>query len=141
MDKRTKRSSGDAAPLECRGRFVHGLLAADASGTSLVELVFAVTLLGVGLTAVASLTALAARELATARALDEAHGHLQAFVDSAWAASVPGRETGSRAHAVGVLSWRLPQAPGAAAWVRFEHHGLAEPVQLDFFAPFPFGSG
>lgn len=115
--------------------------AADASGTSLVELVFAVTLLGVGLTAVASLTALAARELATASALDEAHGHLQAFVDSAWAASAPGMEAGSRAHEVGVLSWHMPQAPGAAAWARFEHHGLAEPVQLDFFAPSPFGSG
>ncbi|MCY3808226.1 MAG: hypothetical protein OXG58_02120 [Gemmatimonadetes bacterium] len=114
--------------------------AADASGTSLVELVFAVTLLGVGLTAVASLTALAARELTTASALDEAHGYLQAFVDSAWAASAPGIEAGSRAHEVGVLSWHLPQAPGAPAWARFEHHGLAEPVRLDFFAPSSFGS-
>ena len=26
MDSQAKQSSGDAAPLECRGRFVHGLL-------------------------------------------------------------------------------------------------------------------
>ena len=32
MDKRTKRSSGDAAPLECRGRFVHGLLGDRLAG-------------------------------------------------------------------------------------------------------------
>ena len=124
-----------------RVRIAIGCWRADASGTSLVELVFAVTLLGVGLTAVASLTALAARELATAGALDEAHGHLQAFVDSAWAASAPGMEAGSQAHEVGVLSWHLPRTPGAAAWARFEHHGLAGAVQIDFFAPASFGSG
>ena len=96
----------------CRVRIAVERQSANASGTSLVELVFAVTLLGVGLTAVASLTALAARELATARALDEAHGHLQAFVDSAWAASAPGIEAGSRAHEVGVLSLAPPSGTG-----------------------------
>ena len=31
MDRQVKRSSGDAAPLECRGRFVHGLLEGAAT--------------------------------------------------------------------------------------------------------------
>ena len=31
-DKGAKRSSGDAAPLDCRGRFVHGLLGAVLAG-------------------------------------------------------------------------------------------------------------
>ena len=105
-----------------------------AAGTSLVELVFAVTLLGVGLTAVASVTALAARELTRARSLDEAHAVLQSFVDSALAASAPGPESGSRTHSAGALHWSVPRAAGAAAWARFEHAALAEPVRIDFFA-------
>lgn len=105
------------------------------AGTSLVELVVAVAILGVGIAGVASLTAAAVRTLVRAGSLDEAHMLLQSFVDSAVAAPVRGPESGHRAHPRGVLYWTVPSAPGADAWVRFEHRGLPAPVRIDFVVP------
>ena len=105
------------------------------AGTSLVEVVVAVAILGVGIAGVASLTAAAARTLVRARSLDEAHMLLQSFVDSAVAAPVRGPESGRRVHPEGVLDWTVPSSPGSDAWVRFEHRGLPAPVRIEFVVP------
>lgn len=105
------------------------------AGTSLVELVVAVAILGIGIAGVASLTVAAARTLVRARSLDEAHMVLQSFVDSAVAAPVRGSESGQRTHPRGVLYWTVPSAPGSDASVRFEHSGLPGPIRIDFVVP------
>ena len=107
----------------------------NRDGTSLVELVVAVAILGVGFTGVACLTAAAARTLVRARSIDETHMLLQSFVDSAAAAPVPGPESGRRSHPTGVLGWAVPSAPGSNAWVRFEHVALPAPIRIDFVVP------
>ena len=107
----------------------------NRAGTSLVELVVAVAILGVGIAGVASLTAVSARTLVRARSLDEAHVLLQSFVDSAVTATVPGPESGRRVDSTGTLDWSVPSAPGAHAWARFEHVALSEPIRIDFVVP------
>ena len=107
----------------------------NRSGTSLVELVVAVSILGVGIAGAASLTAAAATTLVRARSLDEAHVLLQSFVDSAVAATVRGPVSGRRVHPTGVLDWMVPAAPGSDAWVRFEHVALPAPIRIDFVVP------
>lgn len=105
------------------------------AGTSLVEVVIAVVILGVGIAGVASLTAAAARTLVRARSLDEAHMLLQSFVDSAVAAPVRGPGSGRRVHPEGVLDWKVPAMPGSDAWVSFEHRGLPVPIRIEFVVP------
>jgi len=107
----------------------------NRAGTSLVELVVAVAILGGGVVAVASLTATAARTLVRAGSIDEAHVLLQRFVDSTTTAParVPG--SGRWVHPAGVLAWSVPSAPGAYAWARFEHLALPAPIRIDFVVP------
>lgn len=105
------------------------------AGTSLVELVVAVAILGVGAVAVASLTATAARTLVRARSIDESHVLLQRFVDSTTTAPVRVPGSGRRIHPTGVLAWSVPSAPGAYAWARFEHVALPAPIRIDFVVP------
>lgn len=109
----------------------------NRAGASLVEVVVAVALLGIGLSGVAALTGASARALGRARAIDDARFVLESFVDSVLAAGggAPGR--GERQLAVGVLSWEFA-APGTAGWVRFQHPALSEPATIDFAAPAPF---
>lgn len=107
----------------------------NRAGVSLIELVVAVVLLGVGIVGVSSLTAAAARTLVRARSLDEAHVLLQSFVDSAVAAAVQGPRSGQREHPSGVLAWSVPAAPGSPAWARFDHVALPAPVRIDFVVP------
>ena len=105
------------------------------AGHSLVEVIIAVAILGVGIAAVASVTASSARILMQARALDETHTLLQSFVDSTSATAVTGVESGTTTHATGVLTWSVPKTPGAGAWARFEHVLLSSPVRIDFVVP------
>ena len=105
------------------------------AGSSLVEVIIAVAILGVGIAGVASVTASSARLLMRARALDETHTLLQSFVDSTSATAVMGVESGTTTHATGVLTWSVPRTPGAGAWARFEHVLLSSPVQIDFVVP------
>ena len=107
----------------------------DRAGTSLIELVVAVVILGVGIAGVAALTAAAAGTLVRARSMDEARVLLQSFVDSAVAAAAGGPESGRRAHPAGVLDWSVPPAPGSAAWARFDHVALTAPIRVDFVVP------
>ena len=109
----------------------------NRAGTSLVELILAVAILGVGIAGVASLTAAAARTLVRAKALDETHILLQSFVDSAVAAAAPSAGRGRRVHPSGVLEWNVPSVPGSDAWVRFEfeHEARAEAIRIDFVVP------
>ncbi|MDE2764103.1 MAG: prepilin-type N-terminal cleavage/methylation domain-containing protein [Gemmatimonadota bacterium] len=107
----------------------------NRSGTSLVELVVAVVILGVGIAGVASLTAAAAGTLVRARSIDEAHALLQSFVDSAVADPVRGPESGRHVHPAGALNWSVPHAPGSVAWARFDHVALTAPIRVDFVVP------
>lgn len=107
----------------------------NQAGTSLVEVIIAVVIVGVGIAGVASLTAASARILVQTRALDETHSLLQSFVDSAAASTGQGAESGSRTHATGVLAWSVPRTPGAEAWARFEHAALSSPIRVDFVVP------
>lgn len=110
------------------------------AGSSMVEVIVAVTLLGVGIAGVASVTASSARILMQARALDETHTLLQSFVDSTSASAGTGAESGSRTLATGVLSWSVPGTPGSGAWARFEHALLSSPIQIDFVVPASAGT-
>lgn len=112
----------------------------NRAGTSLVEVIIAVAIVGVGIAGVASLTAASARILVRTRALDETHTLLQSFVDSAAASTGGGAESGSRTLAIGVLAWSVPVTPGADAWVRFEHAALSSPIQIDFVVPASLGT-
>ena len=112
----------------------------NRAGTSLVEVVIAVAIVGVGIAGVASLTAASARILVQTRALDETHALLQSFVDSAAASMGGGVESGSRSHPTGVLTWSVPRTPGADAWARFEHAALSSPIQIDFIVPASLGA-
>ena len=112
----------------------------NQAGTSLVEVVIAVAIVGVGIAGVASLTAASARILVQTRALDETHALLQSFVDSAAASMGGGVESGSRSHPTGVLTWSVPRTPGADAWARFEHAALSSPIQIDFIVPASLGA-
>ena len=112
----------------------------NRAGTSLVEVVIAVAIVGVGIAGVASLTAASARILVQTRALDETHALLQSFVDSAAASTGEGAESGSRTQATGVLTWSVPRTPGADAWARFEHAALSDPIQIDFVVPASLGA-
>lgn len=106
-------------------------------GASLVEVVVAVALLGIGISGVAALTGASVRALGRARAMDDAHFVLAGFADSVIAAGggAPGR--GERQLPTGVLSWEF--APlGTTGWVRFQHMGLPDPFVIDFAAPAPF---
>ena len=107
----------------------------DRAGASLVEVIVAVVIVGVGIAGVASLTAASARILVQVRAMDETHALLQSFVDSAAAAPRGGVESGSRTHPTGVLTWSVPGSPGAQAWARFDHAALSAPIQIDFLVP------
>ena len=107
----------------------------NRAGTSLVEVIIAVALVGVGIAGVASVTATAARVLVRTGALDETHALLQGFVDSVAAAPERGAESGSRAYPVGVLAWSVPRTPGAAAWVSFGHDVLPDAIRVDFVVP------
>ena len=111
----------------------------NRAGTSLVEVVIAVAIVGVGIAGVASLTASSARILVQTRALDETHTLLQSFVDSTVASVDGGAESGSRTNATGVLTWNVPRTPGADAWARFEHAALSHPIQIDFVVPASLG--
>ena len=106
----------------------------------MVEVIVAVTILGVGIAGVASVTASSARILMQARALDETHTLLQSFVDSTSASADTAAESGSRTLATGVLSWSVPGTPGADAWARFEHALLSSPIQIDFVVPASAGT-
>lgn len=107
----------------------------NRAGTSLVEVIIAVVIVGVGIAGVASVTAGSARILVKARALDETHALLQSFVDSVAAGTGGGSESGSRTHETGVLSWSVPGTPGAGAWARFAHASLSSPIQVHFVIP------
>lgn len=107
----------------------------NRAGTSLVEVIIAVAIVGVGIAGVASLTAASARILVQTRALDETHSLLQSFVDSVAASAGEGAESGSRTLATGVLTWSVPGTPGADAWARLEHAALSFPIQIDFVVP------
>ena len=102
----------------------------NRAGTSLVELVVAVAIVGLGVVGVSSLTAAAARTLIRARALDEAHVALQSFVDSARVRGGP--VSGHRDLSYGRLTWSVPQGPGSEAWVQIDHIALPEPVVVRF---------
>ena len=121
---------GDECPAGDRG-----WAPMNRAGTSLVELVVAVAILGIGIAGVASLTAASARTLVRARSLDETHVLLQSFVDSALAATVRGPLSGQQLLPNGVLGWGVPDAPGAEAWVRFKHTALPAPIRIDFVVP------
>lgn len=104
----------------------------NRAGTSLVELVVAVAIVGLGVVGVSSLTAAAARTLVRARALDEAHATLQSFVDSARVGGGPA--SGHRDLRSGRLTWSVPQAPGSEAWAQMDHIALPEPVMVRFLS-------
>ena len=107
----------------------------DRAGASLVEVIVAVVIVGVGIAGVASLTAASARILVQVRALDETYTLLQSFVDSAAASTGGGVESGSQTLPTGVLTWSVPGSPGAEAWARFDHAVLSAPIQIDFVVP------
>lgn len=102
----------------------------NRAGASLVELVVAVAITGLGVVGVSSLTAAAARTLVRARALDETQAVLQSFVDSARAGG--GEVFGNRDLPSGRLMWSVPQDPGSEAWVQMDHLALPEPVVMRF---------
>ncbi len=105
----------------------------NQSGASLVELIVAVAVVGVGMTGVASLTATAARTMVRARALDEAHAILLSFADSAGLDGNPG--SGQSALPLGTMTWSVPNAPGVEAWVQFDHIALSDSVLVRFSVP------
>ncbi len=99
-------------------------------GGSLIELVAAVVVVGVGLTAVASLAATAGRTTARARALDETHATLLSYVDSLRHEGTPG--PGQTLLPTGTVSWAVPSVPGDGAWVQFDHVALPDSVRIRF---------
>lgn len=109
----------------------------NRAGASLVEVVVAAALLGVGLSGVAALTGASARTLGRARAMDDARFVLESFADSVLATGGGTPGTGARQLEAGVLSWEFA-APGATGWVSFQHVALPEPMVIDFAAPAPF---
>ena len=109
----------------------------NRDGSSLVESVVAIAVLGVGVAAVAGLTGVAARALARARALDDAHAALESFVDSVAvyaAGNAAGVGQGQRNLAWGELSWDLA-ALGSVGSIRVEHRALPSPVEIEFTLP------
>ncbi len=100
------------------------------AGTSMIELVFAVVIVGVGVSAVAALTATTVRTVVRAKLLDEAHRMLASFVDSASAVGAVG--SGERAIATGKLSWSIPDTVGQPAWARVDHASLSDSVLIWF---------
>lgn len=125
----------DALMRSVASRPARGAVTMNRAGTSLVEVIIAMAIIGVGIAGVASLTAASARILVQARALDQTHILLQSFVDSAVVSTGPGVESGTRTHATGVLTWNVPSTPGAGAWARFEHNVLSSPIRIDFVVP------
>ncbi len=101
----------------------------NRSGTTLVEIVVAVALAGIGVVGVASLTIAATRTLARARAIDETYTVLQSFVDSVRMTTGP--DAGARPTALGTLSWELAASPGES-WARFDHIALDDSVVVGF---------
>ncbi len=110
----------------------------NRDGSSLVESVVALAVLGVGVAAMAGLTGVAARALARARALDDAHAALESFADSAAAVyaagSAAGVGQGQRSLDWGELSWDLA-ALGSVGSIRVEHRALPSPVEIEFALP------
>lgn len=100
----------------------------NQDGASLVEVIVALVVLGVGLAALAGLTATAARTLAQARALDDAYAALESLADSAANA---GATQGQRSLAWGSISWEATD-PGVAGWIRADHSALASPIVIPF---------
>lgn len=127
--------TGDGPVRSVASRPRRGTPPMNRAGTSLVEVIIAVAIVGVGIAAVASLTAASARILVQVRALDETHTLLQSFVDSATASPRGGAESGNRTHPTGVLTWLVPGSPGAEAWARFDHAVLSVPIRIDFVVP------
>lgn len=107
-------------------------------GASLAEAVVALAVLGLGVAAVAGVTGGAARALARARALDDAHAVLERFVDSVAAVHGTGSGGGVRQGRLalewGDLSWEVA-APGSVGWARVEHRVLPSPVEIEFALP------
>lgn len=101
-------------------------------GGSLIELIAAVIVVGVGMTAVASITATAVRTVARARALDETHVILMSFVDSLRAEGTSG--SGQAALPAGLVTWSVPGVSGEDAWVQFDHVALPDSVLVRFAA-------
>lgn len=99
-------------------------------GGSLIEVVAAVIVVSVGVAAVASLTATAARTTARVRALDETHAILLSFVDSLRLEGASG--SGQAALPSGTVTWIVPSAPGEDAWARFDHVALPDSVLIRF---------
>jgi len=104
----------------------------NSAGTSMMELVVAVAIVGVGVAGVASLTATAARSLVHAAALDEARVELQSFVDSIVRLEVGAAASGERTHEAGVLRWSVVAPPQSQGWASFEHVALPADVRIEF---------
>lgn len=102
----------------------------NRSGGSIIELVVAVAIVGVGITGVASLTATAVRTMARARALDDTHATLLNFMDSMRVEGGVG--SGQRSLPLGTLTWSVPDVTGGDAWAQFDHVALPDPVLLRF---------
>ena len=104
----------------------------NSSGASIMELVVAVAIVGVGVAGVASLTATAARSLVHATALDEARLELQSFVDSVVRLEARAASSGERTHDAGVLRWSIVGPPESQGWASFEHVALPAGVRVEF---------
>ena len=99
-------------------------------GVTLVEVVVATTLLLVGFTGLARLSASAVASLTAARALDEAQIALTATVDSL--SSVGASGSGGRQVGRGDLSWSVPAGPAEPASVRYAHPDLRAAIELRY---------
>lgn len=104
----------------------------NRAGASMMELVVAVAIVGVGVAGVASLTATAARSLVHAAALDEARVELQSFVDSIMRLEALAVGSGERAHGAGVLRWSTLAPPESQGWASFEHVALPADIRIEF---------
>lgn len=97
---------------------------------SLIEFLMAITLLMVGLLAIAGLMSNAARHVALAGALDRSSMEIEVFVDSARWSRLSGSGHSDRGGAR--LHWQFGSEEGDLAWVRYEHHDLTEPITVHF---------
>lgn len=113
----------------------------NRAGASMMELLVAVAILGVGVAGVASLTATAARTLVHATALDEARMELQSFVDSIARLEVRAVGSGERTHDAGVLRWSIVASPVSHGWVSFGHVALPADIRIEFVMPSVPGRG
>lgn len=104
----------------------------NSAGASMIELLVAVAIVGVGVAGVASLTATAARTLVRASALDEARMELQSFVDSIARLEVRVVGSGERINDAGVLRWSIVASPEFHGWASFEHVALPADLRIEF---------